>query len=259
MKRTTALWMSLGVLTTGSALGFQRDLSPDRPDTTECPITVEPGVWQIETSLWEYDRDKSGGVRSESWIFGETNLKYGLTPSDDLQFVFTPWQEDRERGLGMKSSDAGFGDITLRWKHNLWGNDGGKTAMALMPYVNIPTQTAVSTGEWEGGLIAPLSFELCEGLDLATELELGRKWDEDSGSHHWELLHSASLGVELTKSVGAYFEYVGILGDTPYQAIASTGLTWSVSESFMLDIGMTRGLTDSAPDFSVFQGFTFRF
>ncbi|MGC4015966.1 MAG: transporter [Luteolibacter sp.] len=255
----TTLWIGMGLLTGGTALGMQRDLTPDRPDTTECPITVEPGVWQIETSLWEYNRDESGGVLSESWIFGQANLKFGLTPSDDLQFVFTPWEEDHQRGFGIRSSDSGAGDVTLRWKHNLWGNDGGESAMALMPFVNIPTQTAISTGEWEGGLIAPLAFELGEDLGLTTQLEIDRTWDADSGSHHWELLHSASLGFDFTDSIGAYVEYIGIAGDAPYQAIASTGLTWAVSDRLMLDVGVTHGLTDSAPDFSIFQGLSYRF
>ena len=65
------------------AAEFQRELSADRPDTTESPITVEAGAFQIESSLWAFGTDGS----DETWTLGEVNLKAGLTKDADFQLL----------------------------------------------------------------------------------------------------------------------------------------------------------------------------
>lgn len=236
-----------------------RELSPDRPDTTESAITVEANRFQIESSLWSYSRDKDANGSVHTWIFGETNLKVGLAEDQDLQVVLRPWIEERQRVAGMESASRGFGDVEVRWKRNLWGNDGGASAMALMPFVALPSQTAVSLGEWEGGLIVPVSMDLCEGLGMGFQVEVDRAWDEASGDHEWQLLHSAVLGIDLTDSTGLYLEYIGVASGGAYEATGSLGMTWASSENLQWDLGMTWGLNDAAEDLSIFQGFTWRF
>jgi hypothetical protein len=254
------IWI-MGMLGCGlaQATEFKREMSTDRPDTTESPISVEAGVFQVESSLWAFARDKEAGVTSESWTWGEANLKAGLTDQLDLQVVVRPWVEETEKVAGVKSRAEGFGDVEVRWKYNLWGNDGGKTAMALMPFVSVPTQTAVSTGEWEGGLIVPWSVELADGVGLGLMAEVDRVWDDSSRRHEWEFLHSAVVGFDLTETVGLYLEYIGIAGKGDYQAIASGGFTWGQTDNLQWDLGASLGLTDAAEDFSVFQGVSFRF
>jgi hypothetical protein len=61
-----------------------RELSPDRPDTTESPITVAAGHFQIESSLWSFSRDKDAAGSVSTWVCGEANLKLGLTEDQDL-------------------------------------------------------------------------------------------------------------------------------------------------------------------------------
>ncbi|MBX3743391.1 MAG: transporter [Akkermansiaceae bacterium] len=239
------------LLPTLHAAEFQRELSADRPDTTESPITVEAGRFQVESSVWAFGKDGS----DETWTLGEMNLKAGLTASSDLQLVLRPWIHEQADG----ETSEGFGDIELRLKHNLWGNDGGKTAGALMPYVSIPSQTAVSSGEWEGGVIFPVSIELTERLGLGFQVEAARVWEGDSGEYEWDFLHSAVLGVSLTEKLGLFIEYVGVAGDGDYEATGNVGLTWASTENLQWDIAVGVGLNDAAEDFSVAQGVTFRF
>jgi hypothetical protein len=233
------------------AVDFQRELAADRPDTTESPITVEPGKFQIESTLWAFG--KEGG--DETWALGEMNLKAGLSPGADLQLVLRPWIHEQSDG----ASAEGFGDIEVRLKYNLWGNDSGQTAAALMPYVSIPTQTAVSTGEWEGGLIFPVSIELTETLGFGFQVEAARAWDGDGGEYDWDILHSAVLGISLTEKLGMFIEYVGVTGDGPYEATANLGFTWAASDDLQWDVALGVGLNDAAEDFSIGQGVTFRF
>ena len=88
----------------------------------------------------------------------------------DLQFVFEPYVASDD---GMSTS-RGFGDLQFRLKINLWGNDGGATAFAFMPFITIPTGAdGISSDHVEGGLIFPFAMDLtdCVGLGLMGETD----------------------------------------------------------------------------------------
>ncbi|RYD46034.1 MAG: transporter [Verrucomicrobiaceae bacterium] len=239
---------ALTLLLAATCAASARDMSPDRPDTTESPYTVMPGTYQVESTLWNFAKD--GSV--STWSLAESNLKTGLTEDIDLHLVLRPWTKE-EGGV------EGFGDVDVRLKWNLWGNDGGSTAGALMPFVTVPSHTAVSTGEWEGGLIFPVSIDISERVGFGLQTELDRVWNEDDRTHDWDFLHSAVIGIDLTDSVGFFIEYVGVAGDHRYEATANTGFTFAVGENVQWDLAIGVGLNDAAEDLSLMQGISFRF
>ena len=248
----------ISLVAAGHAAEFRRELAADRPDTTESPYTVEAGRFQVEASLWAYGRDREAGVETQSWTLAETNFKIGLAEDHDLQLVVRPYVRESRRGL--ENSDAeGFGDVELRWKWNLRGNEGGASALGLMPFVSVPTRSSVSGGEWEGGVILMQACELPGGWELGLQGEIDRVWDEDSRRHEWDFLHSIVLGRDLGADFGAYLEYFGVSGAHPYEANLSGGLTWALGADVQLDLGCVYGLNEAAEDYSVFQGITFRF
>jgi len=228
-----------------------RELSPDRPDTTESPVTVDAGAWVVEASYFDWRHD--GG--DDTYTFMATNLKVGLTDRIDLQTVFDAYTRvDPATGAGAE----GFSDVTLRLKYNVWGNDGGSTAFALFPFVKIPTGSELSNGEVEGGLILPFSIDLTEGVGLGLMAEID--WVHDGvADYDVEFVHSAVLGFDVTDRLGLFVEYVGVAGPAPYQACASSGLTLSITDDFVLDTGVQVGLNDAAEDLGIFGGFTKRF
>jgi hypothetical protein len=263
MKKTALIPLSLSlVLTALPAAGYDlfdpvpadqlRDLSPDRPDTTESPITVDAGHIQIEASLFDWRRER----RDDVYTAMSTNFKVGLTDCTDLQVVFDSYIW--ENNAGPVGDADGFGDVTLRYKWNLWGNDGGDTALALFPFVKVPTGTSMSNDKWEGGLIVPFSMDLREGLGLGLMAELDYV-DDGTGTYDFEFVHTAVLGFDLTEKLGCFIEYVGILGEDRYEAYASGGLTYSINSNLMLDCGTQVGLNDDAEDIGLFSGFTVRF
>lgn len=235
-----------------------RELEADRPDATESPVTVDAGHFQIETSFLAYGRDRSGGMRSEWWSFAETNIKYGLNSNMDLQLVLSPWVSERMEGGGVTEVD-GVGDVELRLKWNLWGNDGGETALAVMPYVKIPSFSDVSNDHWEGGVIVPLAWRVAETWSVAVQVEGAAVYDEDDDDTDFEFSHTAVLGVDLGERAGCYLEYLGVAGDHHYEAYASGGLTWALSDQRQLDIGAVVGMNDAAADLAVFSGLTVKF
>ena len=117
-----------------------RELATDRPDLTESPITVDWGHSQLELELVSFARRPSVTVLE----FLNVNWKMGLSPTVDLQFVMLAHERVR---FGSGTATTNFPDLTVRLKKNLWGNDEGRSAFGLMPFV-----TLQRGGEYAGGL-----------------------------------------------------------------------------------------------------------
>jgi hypothetical protein len=230
-----------------------RPLSTDRPDTTESPYSLDAGHWQMEMEIAAWTRD--GGKTSELSL-GELNLKYGLSASSDVQFVlpfFTRVTDVAE----------GFGDIEIRLKYNLWGNDEGSDALAIMPYVKLPTAHGdLGNGDLEGGLIIPYGFEGPAGWSFAVMGEVDLVSDEDGdGYQAWGLV-SATASHDLTERVGSFWEIVGAFtpeSGSEHEAYFNTGVTWACADRVQLDGGVRVGLTDNSADLSPFVGMSTKF
>ncbi len=246
-----------------------RDLSTDRPDKTESPYTVDPGHFQVEADLFNYSRDAYNGdaanTRVESWSFANTNLKAGLFHHIDLQIIVpafnTVRMEDRSAGLTRKTS--GFGDLVSRLKINLWGNDGGRTAFAVMPFLKFPTAAKdLGNGAVEGGLIFPFAIELPAGWSLGVMPEFDFNRDEDGRGTHLEWVQTVALGRDLIGNLGGYAEIFSAVSSekgADWIATFDCGLTYAVTRDFQLDLGVNLGLTRAADDFNPFLGATWRF
>lgn len=229
-----------------------RPLSTDRPDTTESPYSVDAGHFQFEMEIAAWTRDGS----EREFTLGELNAKIGLDASTDLQVVLPSYT--RVRG-----GDEGFGDLQIRLKRNLWGNDEGSTALALMPYIKLPTANGdLGNGEFEGGLIVPFGFEGPAGWACAVMAELDLEADDDGSGHHLAVLTSATTSHAVTENTGVFFELVSVLSaesDSDWEAYFNTGMTWAVTPTWQLDGGLRIGLTGASADFTPFLGASTKF
>lgn len=238
---------------------LMRELSTDRPDTTESPYTVDAGHLQLEMSFFEYSLEDDG-PRTGTLAVAPLNLKIGLLNDADLQFVFTPWTHEDTEGAGTVS---GVSDTQLRLKINLWGNDGGETAFAFMPFISFPTgDDDLSSGRIEGGLIFPFAVELPRGFGLGLMAEVDFVYDRGAGEYQADFAHTAVIGHDLIGSLGGFVEYVGVENlstNDGYRATLNTGLTYGVGKDIQLDCGVGVGLTAAAEDLTVFAGLSFRY
>lgn len=230
-----------------------RSLSTDRPDTTESPYSVDAGHFQFEMELAAFTRD--GGAWSE-FTLGELNAKYGLNDSSDLQVVMPFYSHSRD-------GKEGFGDVQIRLKHNLWGNDEGATALAVMPFVKLPTaNSALGNGDFEAGLIIPFGFAGPAEWSFGVMAEVDLVSDEDGGGYQPELLLSATGSHHLTGNTGIFIELVGILtpesGDEQ-EAYFNCGMTWAISDTWQLDGGIRAGLTAASTDLTPFLGISTKY
>jgi hypothetical protein len=233
-----------------------REMETDRPDVTESAYTVDAGHLQIEASFVEYAQDAG----TEEWDVLPTNIKVGVLNNVDVQIVLSP---DQDVSPNQGPHAAGFGDSQLRIKVNLWGNDGGDTALAVMPFVQFPTgESDLTVGHVEYGLIVPFAFQINDKTGMGLMLEADFLRDEENDGWDTSLVHSATIGRELTDQVGMYVEYVGVLplggGTADYQAYFDVGMTYALTEDLRLDTGLNVGLTNNAEDLRVFAGISYR-
>lgn len=246
-----------------------RTMSTDRPDLTESAYTVDAGHFQLEADLlnFSHDHDTAGGTdaKVDAWTAGAVNLKAGLLNWMDLQLVLDVYNHvtTEDRVAGTKVSQSGLGDFTTRVKMNLWGNDGGKTALAVMPFVKFPTnQDDLGNDELEGGIIIPFAIELPAGwsLGLMTEFDFVRN-NADTG-YRTDFVNSLVLGRDLIGKLGGYVEFFSVVSSepgNPWVGVLGLGLAYAVTDDLQLDGGVNLGLTRSAEDINPFLGVSWRF
>ena len=234
-----------------------RELAADRPDTTENPRTVDAGHYQLEMSLVDYTYDRSHGETSETFRGAPFNIKAGLTNNIDVQLVFDPYVNAR----GGPTRHQGHGETELRLKVNVFGNDTDGPAFGVMGFVKLPTGSGeLSNDHYEGGIMFIAGTPLPADFELITMLEVDFVRDAGNG-YGTAFQHSATLGRKLGENLDAYIEYIGTAyngaGQT-YQAVVGAGVTYTIGETVQLDAGVNVGISESADDFNVFAGLTYR-
>ena len=248
---------------------LMREMSTDRPDKTESPYTVDAGHVQVEADVvnYSYDRRNSAHDRTrvEALALAPFNFKVGLCSSADLQIVVPTYNAIRTQAphTGMVHRNSGFGDLITRLKYNFWGNDGGDTALGLMPFVKWPTSSGgVGNNSVEGGIILPLAVSLPRGwgMGLMTEVDYNR--DEDDHGHHAEFINTITFSHGLVGELSGYVEFfsnVSAARDARWVGTVDLGLTYALTPNVQLDAGVNLGVTTAADDVNPFLGISMRF
>jgi len=249
---------------------LMRELSTDRPDKTESAYTVDAGHFQIESDLFAFERDRNNpehdGTRVDAYSFAATNFKMGLTNSIDIQFVFEPHTISKTRardedGVVFHETQQGFGDLTVRTKFNLFGNDAGGKALALMPFVTFPTnQDELGTEGVEFGLIIPYNMDLPFGWAMGVMTEVDAVRDEEDNGYDADFVNTITFGHDIIGNLGGYLEFASVVhsSGSPWEGTLDAGFTYGFTDDIQLDWGCNFGVTRSAPDVNPFLGLTVR-
>lgn len=246
-----------------------RPMSTDRPDKTETPYTVDAGHFQVEMDVVTYgaDRESVGGrtVEAEGWGFFPANLKLGLRHNVDLHVMLPGYTSSRVEDHGEPAVERarGFGDVVLRSKANVWGNDGGPTALGVMPFVKLPTnEDGLGNNSVEGGLIVPLAVELPRGWDMGLMAEVDVVRNRFDGGYHPEFVQTVAFGHDIVGRLGGYVEFfsqVSAERGGVWIGTVGLGLTYAISGDLQLDAGVNVGVTRAGEDINPFLGVSYRF
>ena len=237
-----------------------REMETDRPDVSESPKTVDAGHFQIETDLFRFQRQKKEQGRTDEYLFNQMNIKLGLTRSTAVQLNFGSYAVNKDfDNEGQVQRSSGFGDLTLRVKQNLLGNDRGKFAVAVLPYLKFPTSRAEVQKEYEGGIIIPMSIKVGDEWKLGMQVEADRLKDDEGRGHHNELLQTLTLSHSLNKKLEAIVEtyYTYEIKAAHFENFLNASLQVELARDILLDGGLNYGLQHEARK-SYFVGLSIR-
>ncbi len=245
--------------------GLLRELTPDRPDMTESAYTLDAGHFMVEMDFANYTYGQAAGTTTKAWNIAPVNLKVGLGNNVDVQFVFDNYLHVRtdDRLAGTSATQSGVGDFTTRLKVNLWGDDGGQTAFALLPFVKFPTSTDnLGNNAIEGGIIFPLAVKLPGDFDLGLETAVSFLRDDNDSKYHDDFINSVTVDHVLIGKLSGYLEFFSAISTERHSGwvgTVDTGLEFLVTKNVQLDCGCNFGVTRAADDFNPFAGLTWRF
>lgn len=237
-----------------------REIETDRPDVTESPRTVDAGHFQLETDLFRLERRNTKQGRTDDYLFNQMNIKVGLTRSTAMQVNFETYSVKLDFEGGVKQDhSSGFGDVTLRLKQNLIGNDKGRFAVALLPYLKFPTSHADSESQYEGGIIVPMSIKFDNDWKLGVQLEADRLQDEEGAGHHNEVLQTLTVSHPLSTKIDAILEtyYTCELKTAHFKNFINAALQYELGKNLLIDGGVNYGMQHEAKK-SCFVGLSFR-
>jgi len=223
---------------------------------------------QLETDIinFSYDRHTpiAADIRKTIYRIATTNVRIGILNNVEANIIVEPYIQVRTKNRGKRETEQreGFGDVILRSKINLWGNDGGETAFAVLPFVKLPTNSDDVGGEHiEGGVLFPFSMGLTEKVDLGTQVGVNFIKNDNTlpgGDYATELLFSVALSYLIAEKVTGYVESFNAVssegGGEDWDGSIGTGFIYQVNPCCQLDAGINIGVTRVASDFNPFLG-----
>jgi hypothetical protein len=248
-----------------------REFSTDRPDLTEGPFTIDPGRVQTETDIFNYSRSRRDeeGTRTETFLFGATTVRIGLTKDTELGLVLQPLNAVRTRMIdpARTSWSAGPDVLQVRPKINLFGNDTykdpGAVALGVVPFVNIPTfRNGVGAEHVEGGVALPVSYKVSDKVDIGAMTQIEFVKNDGRPGYHAEYVNSALVTYQIDSKWSTYMEFYTRFGNEgPFGGIVIVGggFLYKIKDNLQLDFGVNFGVTRAADAINPFIGISKRY
>ena len=245
-----------------------RAFCTDRPTKSTSPCTVDAGHFQLETDLFNVTVDRGGGQTTTTWLASNPTLKFGLTTAIDVEANVAPYVSvtQTDRASGARSHVSGVGDLFIRAKWALLGDDGGAVALAISPFVKLPTASHdIGNGAVEGGLIAPININLPAGWSLVIDPEVDVLRNAADDGRHLNIAGLLSFSRGLSKTLTASAELWSATNFDPQgtqtQISGDVGLAYvpAGAPDWQWDGGVNFGLNRQTPAAQAYVGLSRRF
>ena len=247
--------------------GALRAFSPDRPLNSISPTTVDAGRLQVESdfALLTQTSDRLTTTRTLQAL--DPEIRLGLTRYLEVDLLASGLNADRvttkDTGRTLER-DTGTGNTMLRARYGLFGDEGGTYALALAPFISVPSGDAHFGSQGiEGGVIVPLSIALPSDFKLVLQTEVQALHD-DAGAAYASFTNIANLshvvpGIDqLTASV-EFTSTVNADRSTADVHTFEAALAYLATPDTQLDLGGFVGLNHAAPDYQIAAGISHRF
>ena len=225
---------------------------PLSAQVTETPHTVAPGrvLLEVDGVRFTVGHAEADGGTVDALAVGSTLLTTGLTRSLDLQVGVDLFLRQSVSLNGRRDSDSGLGDVSFRTKWTFWRTDSGAAALAVIPYVRLPTSTAgLGSERVDGGLIFPWASEGPAGIVTGAMLHWDSASTADGRRHRWS--GAAFVRRDLFRLLSAYAEVTLDAQSGGWSAREGTlgaGALLRPWGGLEVDYQIQRGLNRRAPD-----------
>ena len=229
-------------------------LLPVFAQITESPRTVAPGRVLVEMDGLRFSVDRSDNEKFSGLAVASTLVTAGLTDSLDVQVGVDVFLRESVTVGGARDSHSGLGDTAFRMKWTFWRNEQLGAAMAVIPFVKIPSSTgSVGADSMEGGVILPWAMKLRGGTTAGAMF----RWDvlrndaDDGYDARWHA--TGFVQQNLTKALAIYGESTLVATSTGFSKSAGTigvGGLLQLTKSVELDYELQRGVNSRASDWT---------
>lgn len=250
---------------------YMRPLASDRADRITGPFTVDAGHFQIECDAvnyykhqqkWEYPYEHVTRTATEfNW---SPRFTVGLLDGVDFETQFNYETKENKYDYSgsynatVKNHDDGFGFVSPMCKINLWGNNGGVTALSIMPQLSIPTDSRYDVN---GGVALPFAVRLPEKFTLKIT-----SWFESAQNSNKELFAGFENELSLTRAMTSKLNLFANLNtitttdsNQEWYGYAGFGGAYTLMSNLQIYTGLRFGLTSNSYDYNPYLGLTWRF
>lgn len=252
MIRRAAALLAAGYLATGTASA--RDYCSTRPSLGQSACVLDPGRVAVETALADWERDDD----NDTVLFGDTLVRLGVTDRIEAQVNWTPFGIARDRSSGLRT--ARVGDAQIGARIALRNPDGKGLSYGLQPSITVPVGRRPIGGDgWGAGMVAPITYDLNQTLNLQLSPELTWLPRDDAPGHFVAATATLGLGINLSEDCqltaeGQWSHDV----DTTERRVA-LAIAWQVSPDLLIDAGGVAGLDNDTPGMRFYSGVSHRF
>lgn len=236
------------------SIAAARDYCPTRPSLGQSACTIEAGHFAIETALSDWERSRD----SDTVLFGDTLFRLGLSDRTELQVDWTPLGIARDRPGGRNVTRTG--DLEIGSRFALRNPDGKGLSYGLQPSVTVPVGRApIGNGGWGAALVAPISYDLSDRLNLQFSPEIAWMPREERGGNMVVSTATLGLGVMLTDECQLSGELQWQRAESVTEHRFALAVAWQVSDDFFVDTGGVAGLDHDTPELRLYSGLSRRF
>ncbi|WP_162126688.1 transporter [Flavobacterium phycosphaerae] len=223
-------------------------IQADRPDQTETPAIVPKGMFQVETGF-TFQKNEN---HNETWSLPSTLWKYGVNGNFEVRLIteFVSEKIDDEKL-------SGFSPVLIGFKVSLCQEKGIVPKTSFIGHVSLPN---AASSKYKTDYSAPefrftMQHTLSEKLSLG--YNLGCEWDGVTPATTY--IYTLTTGYAVTNKLGSYIELFGFAPqDDSANHNLDGGVTYLITDNFMVDLSSGVGLTDNAPEHYIAFGFSFR-
>lgn len=223
-------------------------IQTDRPDQTETPSLVPTGMLQVETG---FSFQKNNRL-SKSLLLPSTLWKYGVNENFEIR-VITEYNQE----IYNDTSSNGFSPVYVGFKVKLAEEKGIFPKTSFIAHLSLPNCASPKN---KTAFYAPefrfvMQHTLSEKWSLS--YNLGAEWDGFSAEPTF--IYTLASGYSINQKWGSYVELFGF-GPQGTKANHSFdgGITYLITNNFMLDLSSGFGVTKNAPKYYYAFGFSFR-